>query len=118
MGASGRTTVNFGAFPGSFEASVAVTGQAGIIAGSDVEAWIEPDTTADHSADEHMVEAVAAKADRTSIIAGTGFTIRAFCTSDKPEVPLGWLSSGQSNAGMAGKMQRLWGVWTVGWAWN
>ena len=56
MGAQGSTTVNFGAFPGSSDTSVAVTGQASILAGSLVEAWVSPVATGDHSADEHLVE--------------------------------------------------------------
>jgi hypothetical protein len=34
MGAQGQTTIDFGAFPGKSDASVAVTGQAAIVAGS------------------------------------------------------------------------------------
>ena len=49
MGAQGSTTLTFGAFPGGSDASVTVTGQAGILAGSLVEAWILPAATADHT---------------------------------------------------------------------
>jgi hypothetical protein len=73
--ATGTTTIDFGAAPGSLYTSVAVTGQAGIVSGSLVEAWIRPVATADHLADEHIVdppEVVAA-----DIIAATGFTIHA-----------------------------------------
>lgn len=101
MGASGRTTIDFGAFPGAYEASVDVTGQSGIVSGSDVEAWIEPDTTTDHSPDEHMVEQLRVFADRTSIIAGTGFTIRGFAGTEVPS-----------------RMYPIVGKFNVGWAWN
>ena len=55
MGAQGTAVLDFGAFPGKSDASVAVTGQAAIVAGSLVEAWIRPVDTADHTADEHML---------------------------------------------------------------
>ncbi len=42
MGATGKTTIDFGAFPGKSDTSVAITGQAAIIAGSLVEALIRP----------------------------------------------------------------------------
>lgn len=73
MGAQGHTTVDFGAFPGTAEAQVNVTGQASILAASDAEAWIRCEPSADHSADEHEMESfeVAAK----SIVVGTGFTV-------------------------------------------
>jgi hypothetical protein len=74
-GATGTTTVNFGAFPGSSDTSVAVTGQASIVAGSIVSAWIRPVATADHTADEHWVETIEIAAGNIS--AGTGFTIYA-----------------------------------------
>ena len=74
MPAQGTATLDFGAFPGASDATVVVTGQAGIGAGSLVEAWLIPVATADHSADEHLVETLKVQAG--SIVAGTGFTIR------------------------------------------
>lgn len=127
MGASGSTTIDFGAFPGASDASVAVTGQAGIVAGSLVEAWILPDATADHSADEHMLETIKVFADRDSIIAGTGFTIRAFNSSQLNEPletpgPSRFRSVAGSVYGfvgnsVGGKGTRIYGQWTIGWVW-
>jgi hypothetical protein len=78
MGAQGTAIIDFGAFPGSSQASVAVTGQAGILTTSAVEAWIRPqDATATHSVDEHVVEQLKIVAG--SIVAATGFTIYAEC---------------------------------------
>jgi hypothetical protein len=102
MGAQGTTTVNFGAFPGSTDASVTVTGQAGITGGSLVEAWLYPVATADHSVDEHLVETIKVVAH--SVVAGTGFTITA--RTDLQEL---------DPRGTAG---RLYGLWSVGWVWN
>lgn len=76
----GTATLDFGAFPGAYDASVAVTGQAGIVAGSVVQATIRPVTTADHSPDEHMLEPL--KVFAGNIVAATGFTIYGFSTTE------------------------------------
>ena len=112
MGAQGTTTLNFGAFPGASDASVAVTGQAGIIAGSLAEAWLSPVATADHSADEHLVETVRVVAG--NIVPGTGFTIYGINTSqlnEPVEQPTGRRSVG-------GIGTRIYGAWNLGWVWN
>lgn len=93
---SGTATLNFGAFPGASDTSVAVTGQTGIVAGSTVDAWIRPVATADHSADEHLVETLDVVAG--NIVAGTGFTIYGI------------------NEGIGDT--RLYGQWTVAWQWS
>lgn len=77
----GTATLNFGNAPtAQTEATVAVTGQAGITATSAVEAFLMLDTVADpngHSGDEHYVENLKLRVG--SLIAGTGFTIYAEC---------------------------------------
>jgi hypothetical protein len=93
MGAQGTTMLDFGAFPGATDASVTVTGQAGIVAGSLVQAEIRPEATADHSRDEHRIEELQVVAD--TIVAGTGFTI-----------------FGRT------RNHRLYGVWSTFWVWN
>ena len=98
MGASGTTSVDFGAFPGKSDTSVAVTGQTSILSGSLVEAWIFPTATADHSADEHLVETL--KVIAGNVVAGTGFTIYAL------------------NTAQVNNETRLYGLWTVAWVWN
>ena len=100
--ATGIAELDFGAFPGSGEASVAVTGQAAIVAGSLVEAWLRPVATTDHSADEHLVETIRVVAG--NIVAGTGFTIYGYDTNQQPDPN--------------GKGTRLYGKWTVAWAWS
>lgn len=105
MGSSGTATLDFGAFPGKSDASVAVTGQAAILAGSLVEAWIRPVATADHSADEHMVETFQVFAGNISV--GTGFTIYGFNTSEVTD----------RNPLTVGLGTRIYGQWTVAWAW-
>jgi hypothetical protein len=102
VGASGTATLDFGAIPGKSDASVVVTGQGGIVSGSSVEAWIRPVASANHTADEHMVETLNVFAG--SIAAGVGFTIYGFNTS-------------QLNSPL-GVGTRLTGQWTVSWVWN
>lgn len=125
MGATGIATLDFGAFPGKSDASVAVTGQGSIVAGSLVEAWIRPDATADHTADEHMLETL--KVFAANIVAATGFTIYGFNTSELNSelVPggagvipslVGTPEDGSDRIGGVGT--RLWGTWTIAWAWN
>lgn len=132
MGASGTATLDFGTFPGKSDASVAVTGQAGIVSGSLAEAWIRPEATADHSADEHMVETL--KVFAANIIAGTGFTIYGLNTSQlnepiqPPRFPstvvlptaampaAGRQKAGPEGAG-GGKGTRIYGLWNVAWVW-
>lgn len=77
MGDKGTATLSFGTGAGTTEASVVVTGQTGILSNSHCEAHIEYDSTATHSADEHlMVKRDLALACGT-IVVGTGFTIYA-----------------------------------------
>ena len=77
MGASGTTTITFGALPGSLDTSVVVTGQTGILAASLCEAWLDPTqpATADHSVDEHLMASEMIEVSCSNIVAGTGFTI-------------------------------------------
>lgn len=104
MASQGTTTIDFGAFPGKSDASVAVTGQAGIVAGSLVEAWIRPVATADHSADEHLANPPRVLAG--NIVAGTGFTIYGFA---EPK---------SDSASQFSDCPRVYGLWTVAWVWN
>jgi hypothetical protein len=119
-GAQGSTTVNFGAFPGTGHATVAITGQAGISGTALFEAWIMPVATADHSADEHIAETLRCIA--SDLIAGTGFTIHVFNNNLLIEPFKSF------NLGERGTFQRLdipssraqlsYGLFTVGWVWN
>ena len=126
---SGETTVDFGAFPGKSDASVVVTGQAGILATSNLSAWITAKATADHSADEHWVETIDVMAGNIS--AGVGFTIYAKNTNqiNEPLRPV----KGSNNSTLAGGLvtpgliqiptaggrgTQLYGLFTVKWQWS
>ena len=114
MGAQGTAILDFGVFPGKSDTSVDVTGQATIAAASLAEAWIRPVATADHSADEHMLETL--KIFAGNILAGTGFTIYGFNTSEIYEVPVG--KTNLNRGGQFGTGTRIYGQWTVAWVWN
>lgn len=119
----GTAEVDFGAFPGASDASFVVTGQAAILSGSLVEAWVRLVDTVDHLADEHWVETI--KIEAGNIVAGVGFTIYALNTNMilEPIVAL------RANVGatshnpdqlprQGGQGTRLYGKWAVGWVWN
>ena len=92
--ATGTATIDFGAFPGSNEASVAVTGQSGILVTSKADAFVmADDTSTDHTAADHRYFEVFANLSCGTPSAGTGFTI------------------------YARSAEKLSGQWTVRWVW-
>ena len=111
---SGVATINFGAFPGSpfatttMEASPSTTSQ-------NVNAWVMPIATADHSADEHVADPprVSAYADGNGNVIIEGFP----SGRDKP-VPAG-TAFGQTTTSqmpIATQQPMPYGAWSVGWA--
>lgn len=77
---SGTATIDFGAFPGSNEASVAVAGQASILATSKVDVFImADDTSGAHTASDHRYAALLLAFSATTPTVGVGFTIHARC---------------------------------------
>lgn len=109
MATQGTAVLDFGAFPGASDASVAVA-SAGIGAGSLVEAWLTPIATASHSADEHRVETLAVMAG--NVQAGVGFTVYGRSTNQ--------VSEPDDKRSLVSRLQepRLYGLWSVGWVWN
>jgi hypothetical protein len=72
----GTATLNFGAHPGSNEASVAVTGLTTISATSKAEAFImADDTSTDHTASDHRYVELWLNLTCGTPTAATGFTI-------------------------------------------
>jgi hypothetical protein len=118
--------VDFGAFPGASDASVAVTGLASIVAGSSAVAQISIKDSADHSADEHWLEPIEVRAG--NIVAGTGFTIYVKNSNQLFE-PLGYhgVSNfrpaattvyGSPDQSIGGMGTRLYGKFNVAWMVN
>ena len=75
MGATGTAIVDFGAFPGTDIATLAITGQSSITGSSMVEAYLDPTAadTADHSSDEHLVADIDVRC--SALVAAAGFMI-------------------------------------------
>lgn len=125
-GNAGVTTIDFGAFPGGSDATVTVTGQTGIVAGSVLQAWIVAQPTADHTADEHRVETISVTCG--NIVANTSFDIYAQNTSQLCEpVTEAGISKfrsaaatvyGDAGRSVGGQGTRIYGQWTVHWRWS
>jgi hypothetical protein len=129
----GTADIDFGTFPnGSSHTSVVITGQAGILASSNLQAWIFPTATADHTSDEHVVETISIKAG--DIVAGVGFTVYGVNTNmlSEPSLIAGGANSIQQatattivnkNAQPAnftdigGKSTMLYGKYKIAWQW-
>lgn len=72
----GTAIIDFGAFPGSNETSVTVTGQTAILATSKAEAYIMGDeSTVDHTAQDHRYVGLWLALTCGTPTASTGFTI-------------------------------------------
>ena len=129
----GTATIDFGAFPGTHEASVSVTGQSSITSTSKVQAWLFPTTTSDHTADEHVAEFINIKIICSDLVDGTGFTIRAFY--DGMQEPLSFPGGGRLHKAHAttgnnylnqptivgsvgGMAPRIYGQWSLQWSWG
>lgn len=123
VGTSGTAELDFGTWPGSAHATVDVTGQATITGTSATEAWILPAATADHTADEHIVERIAVVAGPAT--AGVGFTIHGILP-DRPGPAIDRIAlrnaGGRSNVPPTPvsphKRARLYGRWSVAWRWS
>lgn len=73
---TGTATIDFGAFPGANEASVAVTGIGAISSTSKAEAWIMGDSTStDHTANDHRYVELFLSLTCGTPTTGVGFTI-------------------------------------------
>ena len=91
---TGTSTIDFGAYPGSSEASVVVTGQTGISATSKAEAFIMgDDTSSSHTAADHRYLSALMGCTCSTPTAGSGFTIYARA------------------------LDKLQGTWTLRWVW-
>lgn len=91
----GTATIDFGGFPGSNEASIAVIGQTAISGTSKAEAWVMgDDTSSNHTANDHKYFLNFANLSCGTPVAATGFTI------------------------YARSLEKLTGEWTVRYVWT
>ncbi len=107
-GTLGTATLDFGAFPGSFDTFINITGQTNILTTSFIEAWIAPKNTVDHSVDEHIVD--APKVFAANILSGIGFTIYALANY----IPL----FNDTEGPKMDQAARAYGAWNVAWRWR
>lgn len=112
VGDTGTAELDFGAFPGASDTSVAVTGQTGIASGAVVTAWIFPADTTDHSADEHLLETLKVYAG--NVVAGTGFTIYGVNSSQLNE---SMIYHNRIRDG-GGRGTLLYGKFNIAWSWR
>ena len=118
----GTVALDFGAFPGSSDTSIVVTGQTFIGTASSVSAYLAIANSADHSADEHLLETIKVAAG--NIVAGVGFTIYGVNTSQLNE-PLQRPGVNQTSPpritetaeSVGGIGTRIYGQWLVTWVW-
>ena len=75
-GPSGEVIINFGALPGSNEASVFVS-DTNILSTSNCHAEFEADTTSDHTISDHNYASLLCSVTCSEPTAGVGFTIYA-----------------------------------------
>jgi hypothetical protein len=124
-GNTGTAEIDFGAFPGSTHATVAITGQTSIVAGSIVHAWIRPSTTTDHSSDEHIMAPLDIIA--ADIVAGTGFTVHGVVRERAEPLEFGGIAKFRSAAAtvygytapsVGGRAHRLHGRFAIAWRWS
>lgn len=111
MGNQGSTTISFGVAPGTDVARVTIIGQAGILATSLCEAWIDATQPtgappgSDHSADEHSIMASMCGVTCQNIVAGAGF-----------DIVVTYRGEGSGRGGRPTGLVN--GQFTVSWVWN
>lgn len=116
MGAIGTALVDFGTFPGSGHASLAITGQTGILSTSVVEAWVHPAATADHTSDEHIADPPRVVAADISV--GVGFTIHLVNQDRVDGIDGVNCGKGPGRPAANSNNAACYGVWAVAWVWN
>lgn len=75
--ATGSAVIDFGAYPGSNEASVVVSGQSSILATSSVEAWLMAEVQGTHTVNDATYASLLTAIVCSVPTASTGFTIYA-----------------------------------------
>lgn len=115
---SGVATLDFGAFPGQPMASLVVNSPDIADPNAELDAWIIPVATADHTVDEHIADGPAIIAAYTT--PGTSFTITGSQNAKTLPVPPGTPFGNTANSQMPVGQQQLnpYGKWSVAWAFS
>lgn len=113
---SGVTTLQFGAFPGAPQASVTVSAIDAADPNAEIDAWIIPIATTDHSADEHVYDPPRLGC----AIVGTSIVITGFPSGRDLYVPASTPFGNTANSQMpVGNTQCMpYGAWSVAWAFS
>lgn len=119
MGAQGTATLDFGAFPGSNVAIVDVAAP-GVISTSDVEAWIRPAASVDHTDVDHVAAPM-----RVVGVYLSDNNIRIYGLNTNDVIPPMEMQRGQNASSVRDTV--FWarqnspmfvGVFNVNWVWN
>ena len=77
-GFSGKGTIDFGSVPTDF-AQLVITGQTSLVADTEIQAWIQENSTVTNNQNDHLTASFLSKIYISDIVAGTGFTINMLC---------------------------------------
>ena len=113
---SGVAILNFGAFPGSPQASVTVSATDPSDTAAEIDAWVIPVATVDHSADEHTYDPPRV----SGAVVGSTIVITGFPSGRDEFVPAGTPFGQSSTSQMPiGEIQCMpYGQWSVAWAFS
>lgn len=115
---SGTALLDFGAFPGSPSATLVVTTPDTVNPLAQIDAWVLPAATVDHTSDEHLADPPRVLAINTT--PGTSFTLYGFPSDRDWPVPPGTPFGNTTNSQMPVGQQQLmpYGKWNVAWAYS
>lgn len=116
---SGVATLDFGAFPGSPMASVTVSLQDINDPNAELDVWVIPVATVDHTADEHVADPPRVIATNTNPVTGGSFTIYGLPSGRDLAVPPGTPFGGASSQMPIAQQQLMpVGKFSVAWAFS
>ena len=112
---SGVATLQFGAFPGAVMAQTIVSAIDGSDPNAEVDAWIIPVATADHSADEHSADPPMVNAQ----IVGSTIVLNGYPSGRDKPVPSGTpFGASPSQQPISTQQPMPYGAWSVAWAFS
>jgi hypothetical protein len=114
---SGVAILDFGAFPGQPMVSLVVASPDVSDPNAELDAWVIPVATTDHTADEHIADGPAVIAAYTT--PGTSFTITCSQNAKTLPVPPGTPFGGANSQQPIGQQQlNPYGKWSIAWAFS
>ena len=114
---SGVAVLDFGSFPGSPSATATVVAGAAADPNAVIDAWVTPQATADHSADEHAGDPPMVVA---AVVSGGNIVISGYPSGRDlavpPGTPFGRATTSQMPIGRQQVMP--YGKWSIAWAFS